>query len=554
MNREAISSLVQSAEDLCTLGLKHLAAEARDGKDISVPKLDRHQVTAYDLAYLCAEIQAARHTLTHADRVQRSSEDGRLEGLLAETFAAEVVHDVGQTLSRRPTEFGLSDSQIRSALLQSPRSEELQAAQSPSRYEEISQELRKRGGGGSYGLSEEQQLMRDAFKKFADTKVRAVAEKVHRHDELTPEPIIKELAEMGCFGLSIPQKYGGFQSDDKPDNMGMVIVTEELSRGSLGVSGSLITRPEILAKALLKGGTEAQKKKWLPLMASGEKMVAVGATEPDYGSDVAAMKCAATQTKGGWLINGAKMWCTFAGRAEIMMILARTDPDMSKKHRGLSILMAEKPAFSGHNFEYKQEGGGKVAGRAIGTIGYRGMHSYELHFDNYFVPNENLIGEKDGLGKGFYLQMEGFSGGRLQTAARANGVMQAAFEKALSYSQERKVFGLPIFDYQLTQYKLARMAMLIQASRQFTYAVARMFDEGKGQMEGSMVKFFAGKISEWVTREALQIHGGMGYAEEYDVSRYYVDSRVFSIFEGAEEVLALRVIARSLVEQQLKGK
>jgi (2S)-methylsuccinyl-CoA dehydrogenase len=368
---------------------------------------------------------------------------------------------------------------------------------------------------------------------------------------LIPEDIIQELREMGCFGLSVPQRHGGFQDDTNPNNMGMVIVTEELSRASLGVAGSLITRPEILAKALLKGGTEEQKRKWLPIIASGEKMVSVAVTEPDFGSDVAGLAVTATKRGEQWAFNGTKTWCTFAGRAEILMVLARTDPDPSKKHRGLSVFIVEKPPFDGHAFEYSQPGGGHISGRAIGTIGYRGMHSYEVVFDNYLAPDENLVGGKDALGKGFYLQMEGFSGGRLQTAARANGVMQAAFEQALKYAKERKVFGVPIINYQLTQYKLARMAALVQAARQLTYHVARLFDQGKGQMEGSLVKFFASKISEWVTREAMQIHGGMGYAEEYPVSRYFLDARVFSIFEGAEEVLALRVIARALLEEHL---
>lgn len=378
-----------------------------------------------------------------------------------------------------------------------------------------------------------------------------MAEKVHRQDLRVPSEVLSGLRELGCFGLSIPQKYGGFQDDQKVDHTAMVIATEELSRASLGIAGSLVTRPEILSKALLKGGTEEQKKKWLPQIASGEKMVAVAVTEPDFGSDVAGIKVSAQRHGGVWKINGTKTWCTFAGRADLLMVLARTDPDFSKKHRGLSILIAEKPPFEGHEFEHRQPSGGRVAGSAIATIGYRGMHSYEVVFEDYEVPYENLVGGEAGLGRGFYLQMEGFAGGRLQTAARAVGVMQAAYEKALSYSLERKVFNQPIFNYGLTQFKLARMATLIQASRQFTYKAARLMDQGKGQIEASMVKFFASKVAEWVAREAQQIHGGMGYAEEYAVSRYFVDARVFSIFEGAEEILALKVIARNLLESPL---
>jgi (2S)-methylsuccinyl-CoA dehydrogenase len=331
----------------------------------------------------------------------------------------------------------------------------------------------------------------------------------------------------------------------------MCVVTEELSRGSLGVAGSLITRPEILSKALLKGGTDAQKELWLARLATGETMCAVAVTEPDFGSNVAGIKVAATPTEGGWLLNGQKTWCTFAGFADVLMVLARTDSDLAKEHRGLSILLAEKPRFEGHTFEHVQVAGGKISGRAIDTIGYRGMHSFDVFFEDYFVPADNVVGGEAGLGKGFYLQMEGFAGGRLQTAARATGVMQAAFDHAQAYAQARQVFGKPIADYALTAWKLARMAVIVQTARQFTYAVARRLDRGEGHVEAALVKLWASRQAEWVTREAMQIHGGMGYAEEYDVSRYFLDARVFSIFEGAEEVLALRVVARQVLQDCL---
>ncbi len=341
----------------------------------------------------------------------------------------------------------------------------------------------------------------------------------------------------------------------------MVVATEELSRGSLGVGGSLITRPEILTRALLAGGTEEQKHAWLPRLATAEVMAAVAVTEPDFGSDVAGVKVTATPTDGGWLINGVKTWCTFGARADVLMLLARTDPDRSKTHRGLSMFIVPKPVADGHGFEFVQEagadagadgrgapGGAKMEGRPIDTIGYRGMHSYEIAFDNWFVPAENQIGLDDGLGKGFYYQMAGFENGRLQTAARAVGVMQAAYEEARQYAQDRVVFGQPIGEYQLTQAKLGRMAVVIQAARQFAYDVARMMARGEGQLEASMVKAYVCKAAEWVTREAMQIHGGFGYAEEYPVSRYFVDARVLSIFEGADETLCLKVIARRLVD------
>jgi (2S)-methylsuccinyl-CoA dehydrogenase len=361
------------------------------------------------------------------------------------------------------------------------------------------------------------------------------------------------MAEMGGYGMSVPEEYGGYATGGEADYMGMVVATEELSWGSLGAGGSLITRPEILTRALVYGGTEEQKKQWLPKLASAEVLAAVAVTEPDYGSDVANIVTSATRTEGGWLINGVKTWCTFAARADVLMLLARTDPDRSLAHKGISMFIVEKSRGDGKGFELSSAGvdggaGGKMEGRPIDTLGYRGMHSYELAFENWFVPEANLIGGEEGLGKGFYLQMQGFENGRLQTAARALGIMQAAYEAAVAYAAERKVFGSPIGDYQLTQAKLGRMAVIIQATRQSSYHVARLMARGEGALEASMVKAYVCRAAEWVTREAMQIHGGMGYAEEFPVSRYFVDARVLSIFEGADETLALKVVARRLVE------
>ncbi len=530
---------------------RFLAQKASDGKDISTAKLDTFQTSAYDLAWIASEVYAAEQICAYAEK-----NSGELEKSLAEYFTAEMVANFSQKVSFHFHELGVEQPKLLETIWKADLTKEVEQVLATENVARIAQLIKKANNGGSYGLDENHAMFRETFKKFAEDKVAPLAEKVHRHDLLIPQEVIDGLKELGCFGLSIPQQFGGFQDDAKPDNTGMCVVTEELSRGSLGVAGSLITRPEILSKAILKGGTDEQKAKWLPLLASGERMAGVAVTEPDYGSDVAGMKVTARpkESKGqkGWVINGVKTWCTFAGYADTLMVLCRTDPDLSKKHRGMSILIAEKPRFEGHEFKYDQpEHGGHIEGKAIPTIGYRGMHSYEVAFENYWVPEENLIGGEAGLGKGFYMQMEGFAGGRLQTAARALGVMQAAFESALRYSDERKVFNKPIFEYGMTQWKIVRMAALIQAARQATYHACRLMDEHKGQMEASLVKFYASKISEWITREALQIHGGYGYAEEYAVSRYFVDARVFSIFEGAEEVLALRVIAPALLKQYL---
>jgi (2S)-methylsuccinyl-CoA dehydrogenase len=408
------------------------------------------------------------------------------------------------------------------------------------------------GSTGSSHLDDDFELVRETFHRFAEDKVRPHAEHVHRTNGDVPEEIIEGLAALGGFGLSVPEEYDGFASGTESDYLGMVVATEELSWGALGIGGSLITRPEILTRALLKGGTDEQKRQWLPRLASGETMAAVAVTEPDFGSDVANLVTAATRTDGGWLIRGVKTWCTFAARADVLMLLARTDPDRSKAHRGLSMFIVEKARADGKGFVLTQDrdgATGRIEGRPIDTLGYRGMHSYELALEDWFVPDANLVGGEAGIGQGFYLQMQGFENGRLQTAARALGVMQAAYDAAYSYAAERKVFGSPVLEYQLTRVKLVRMAATIQAIRQYTYRAARLMAKGEGTLEASMVKAYGCRAAEWVTREAMQIHGGMGYAEEFPVSRYFVDARVLSIFEGADETLALKVIARRLVEQ-----
>ncbi|MBX7149011.1 acyl-CoA/acyl-ACP dehydrogenase [bacterium] len=547
MDKAKVLSLLNNGNNLLETILAYITKEGtKDGK-VSVSKLDQHQVLNTDLVWLKSEVFAARELVEYAAKV-----NGELETKLAEFYAADTLNDICQKVVPHMWRIGLTEEQMHATIWNKEVGNFVTEKLSPTFYEPIAKLIEDKKSGGTYNLTDDQQMIADTFRKFAEDNVIPKAEHVHRHDDLIPSEILNGLKELGCFGLSIPQKFGGFQPDDKDDNISMLLVTEELSRGSVGVAGSLITRPEILSKALLKGGTEEQKQRLLPLIATGERMAAVAVTEPDYGSDVASLKVGAKKTEGGWLINGVKTWCTYAGFADTLLVLCRTDPDLSKGHKGLSILLAEKPSFDGHEFSHKQPSGGTIEGKAIGTIGYRGMHSFEVSFQDYFVPDENLVGGPEGLGKGFYLQMAGFAGGRLQTAARANGVMQAAFEKAIQYSLERSVFGKPIINYQITKYRLVRMAAIIQASRQFTYASARLMDEGRGQMEASLVKYYASKISEWVTREAMQLHGGMGYAEEYAVSRFFVDARVFSIFEGAEDTLVQRVIIRSLVEEKMK--
>jgi len=523
-------------ETLVSRALSHVkAASSSEGSG----GLDDYQQVTSDLAVSTAELQCARNYLQYA------AENGDLEQQLAACFCAEALHNIRNRLARFPADFGLLDQDVASLSL-STCGDLLSTANLAA----LGREIVSRGGDlGARGLDEEKLLMADTFRQFAEDVVKPLAEDIHRQNLIIPDAILDGVREMGCFGLSVPERYGGLLPDDHEDSLGMIVVTEELSRASLGAAGSLITRPEIMARALMEGGTEEQKQHWLPRIAEGRPLCGIAVTEPDFGSDVASMKMKATKTDDGWLLNGAKAWSTFAGKSGVLLTIARTDPDLSLGHRGLSLFIVEKPSFDGEAFVVEQEGGGKLTGQAIPTVGYRGMHSFQLFFDDFFVPATHLLGEGQGLGKGFYFTMRGFMGGRIQTAARACGVMQAAYDAALSYARDRKVFGQPVADYQLTLVKFAKMAMYLGASRQFTYTVGRMMDEGGGQMEASLVKLLACKLSEWIARESMQIHGGMGYAEETDASRYWLDARVLSIFEGTEETLALKVVGRALVEQ-----
>jgi (2S)-methylsuccinyl-CoA dehydrogenase len=524
----AAADAVALAQSVVGAGISALAAAGGP---------DQAQVLAYDVAHAAAAVRTAEAVLAYGAH-------GDTEARIACAFAADAVADLATRTIGRTREWGIDSDWM------GPAGEFVATFRDPDFLASLADQE------GDRHLDADFELVRETFHRFADEQIRPRAEHIHRANTDIPEEIISGMAEMGGFGMSVPEEYGGFATGGEADYMGMVVATEELSWGSLGAGGSLITRPEILTRALVHGGTEAQKQHWLPKLATAEVMGAVAVTEPDYGSDVAGVVTAAVPTEGGWLINGVKTWCTFAARADVLMLLARTDPDRSKAHRGLSLFLVEKPQAEGHGFLFTQEAGtdgrpgessGRMEGRAIDTLGYRGMHSYEVSFENWFVPDANLVGGEDGLGKGFYLQMQGFENGRLQTAARALGVMQASYEAALDYARNRVVFGSPIIDYQLTRAKLARMAVLIQAARQFSYEVARLMSKGEGSLEASMIKAYVCRAAEWVTREALQIHGGMGYAEEFPVSRYFVDARVLSIFEGADETLALKVIARRLL-------
>lgn len=491
--------------------------------------IDDHQPLAYDAALSAAEFAAARATIVAAPRTSLGVQLARhwtarslrsfetrcrvhflATGLAFQDFPRESLRPLtGANLEELGAELLAAPAYLDDALLDGPH-----------------------------------RLLRSTYREFAERRVVPVAEEIHRGDLSIPQSLIQGLADMGCFGLSIPESHGGLSPDQGSDCLGMLLATEELSRASLGAAGSLITRPEVLARALLAGGTDEQKRRWLPRIASGEALCAVSVTEPDQGSDVASIGLQARACEGGWQLSGTKLWTTFAGRAHVLMVLARTgSPDSG--HRGLSLFLVEKPSTDQHDFEVAGDRG-SLKGRAIATLGYRGMHSYELFFDQFFVPAANLVGGPAGEGRGFYQTMAGFAGGRIQTAARAVGVMQAAYGDALDYAHQRQTFGRPIGSYGLVRAKLVEMASKLHACRTYSYSAAALMDAGKGDVPAAMAKLLAARCAEEVTREALQLHGGLGYAEETAVSRYWVDARVLSIFEGAEEILALKIIARAL--------
>ena len=364
----AAADVVDLAGGVVGKGVRHLAANG--GPDV-------HQLLAYDLAHAAAQVETARALLDYGAK-------GAQEAAIACAFTADMVHDLITRIAGREASWGIEIAPLKAAhpFLEQFRSPEFVAS--------LAQQA------GPRHLDGEMEMVADAFRSFAEKVIKPHAEHVHRHNADVPEEIVTGLAEMGAFGLSVPAEYGGFSEGGDGEYIGMVVATEELSRCSLGIGGSLITRPEILTRALVKGGTEAQKQEWLPKLAVAEVMPAVAVTEPDYGSDVANIKVTARPAEGpdgeaGYVINGVKTWCTFGARADVLALLARTDPDPAKTYRGLSLFIVPKPRGEGHGFQFVQEAGaagkvGKMEGRAIDTIGYRGMHSYEIALEDWWVP------------------------------------------------------------------------------------------------------------------------------------------------------------------------
>ena len=514
-----------------------------DGRPSSA-LLQAHQTAAHGLAWLATYVESLRQLHAWASRLDAADRLGETEALILQIGFGEYLWQiyggipVSQNEIIRPQDLGLSQEDQRAmmapevmALTQSGNT-----AAARARLVELMQADDGAATIGETGLDEEYAMIRDQFRRFSDEKVMPFAHEWHLKDDLIPMELIDEMGELGVFGLTIPEEFGGFGMS----KTAMCVVSEELSRGYIGV-GSLGTRSEIAAELILCGGTEDQKSEWLPKIASAEILPTAVFTEPNTGSDLGSLRTRAHKDGDVYRITGNKTWITHAARADVMTLLARTDPETTD-HRGLSMFLAEKPRGS-DDTPFPAEG---MTGGEIEVLGYRGMKEYELGFDGFDVKADNLLGRTEG--QGFRQLMQTFESARIQTAARAIGVAQNAMEVAMAYATDRVQFGKPIINFPRVSGKLAMMAVEIMIARQLTYFSAREKDEGRRcDLEAGMAKLLGARVAWSAADNGLQIHGGNGFALEYPISRILCDARILNIFEGAAEIQA-EVIARRLLE------
>jgi (2S)-methylsuccinyl-CoA dehydrogenase len=520
----------------------------RDGK-ISAEALDEQQRATHGLAWLATYVEALRQLARWGRHLEHDKKFGEIEQLIVLAGFGEYLAQIpggiamSQNESARPYDMGLTDSDT--AGFWTPTVAELVTmGLAPGVRAGIASYMAKHEGAmfvGNPGLDETMEMIRDQFFRFAQEKVTPFAHQWHMKDELIPIAVVNELSELGVFGLTIPEEYGGAGLS----KMAMCVVSEELSRGYIGV-GSLATRSEIAAELILTGGTKDQREHWLPLIASGAKLPTAVFTEPSGGSDVAALKTRAVKDGETYKIYGNKTWITHAARADVMTLLVRTNAD-KPGYRGLSMFLAEKPR--GTEKEIFPVAG--MSGGEIGVLGYRGMKEYEIGFDGFEVPAANLLGREEG--QGFKQLMQTFEAARIQTAARAVGVALAAMDLGLRYALERTQFGKQLIEFPRVRDKLAMMAVEITIARQLAYYSAREKDEGRRcDLEAGMAKLLGARVAWACADNALQIHGGNGFALEYPISRVLCDARILNIFEGAAEIQA-NVIARRLLEDRAKN-
>ncbi|MCF8476806.1 MAG: acyl-CoA/acyl-ACP dehydrogenase [Pseudolabrys sp.] len=504
---------------------------------------DREQRATHGLAWLATYVEAVRQLAAYAARMSGTGTLGELEEHLVRIGLGECLAQVvgGIPMSQgelvRPSDMGLTAAQVAARI--GPAVESLIASgnTAPRRARLMELMLASHGATvGACGLDETLESIREEMRRFADSEVIQHAQGWHRTNSYIPMDIINQMSELGVFGLTIPEEFGGMGLGKES----MCVVSEELSRGYIGV-GSLGTRSEIAAELILGGGTTEQKAKWLPKIASGEVLPTAVFTEPNTGSDLASLKTRAVREGNVYKVYGNKTWITHPVRADLMTLLVRTNPKEAG-HRGLSMLLAEKPRGTDAD-PFPVKG---MTGTEIEVLGYRGMKEYEIAFDGFEVKAENLLGGVEGLG--FKQLMQTFESARIQTAARAVGVAQAAMEQAMAYAQSRVQFGRPIAEFPRVADKIVMMAVEIMIARQLTYHAAREKDSGRRcDLEAGMAKLFGARVAWANADNAVQVHGGNGFALEFPVSRILCDARILNIFEGAAEIQA-QVIARRLLD------
>ena len=515
-----------------------------DGKT-SGKLLEDNQDAAHGLAWLATYATAMQQMQNWAEKLESDGEFGEIEQLLHQIGCSEYHAQVlgGIPMSQgeiiRLVDIGVSNSAIENYRTKDvlELSEKGNNQDARMRLVQLMQEHSAEIIIGKSGLDDELEMIREQFRKFSIDKVLPHAHEWHLNDDLIPMEIIEELAELGVFGLTIPEEYGGFGLS----KASMAVVSEELSRGYIGV-GSLGTRSEIAAELIECGGTEEQKQKWLPKIAMAETLPTAVFTEPNTGSDLGSLRTRATKNdEGDYSVTGNKTWITHASRTHVMTLLARTDPD-SSDHRGLSMFLAEKIPGDDEN-PFPTEG---MSGGEIEVLGYRGMKEYEIAFDNFEVKKDNLLGGEEG--KGFRQLMKTFESARIQTAARAVGVAQQAIDLSFQYALDRKQFGKALIEFPRVASKLAMMAVETTIARQLTYYSAFEKDNDRRcDLEAGMAKLLGARVAWAAADNGLQIHGGNGFALEYQISRVLCDARILNIFEGAAEIQA-QVITRRLME------
>ncbi|MFN5997452.1 MAG: acyl-CoA dehydrogenase family protein [Paracoccaceae bacterium] len=516
-----------------------LKAQVTSGGKLSGPALDARQFQAHALSWLATYVEALRQLQAWSVRLTEAGQFGQMEQLILQIGFGEYLAQISGGLPMSQGEIArLADLDL--SWTPGPDAARLIALGNTAAARDalvaLMQDNHGRATFGATGLDDELEMIRDQFRRYSDEKVIPRAQDWHLKDELIPMEVIDDLAEMGVFGLTIPEEYGGFGLS----KASMVVVSEELSRGYIGV-GSLGTRSEIAAELILCGGTEDQKAKWLPGLASGEILPTAVFTEPNTGSDLGSLRTRARKDGDDWIITGNKTWITHAARTHVMTVLARS-VEGTGDYRGLSMFLAEKTPGTDET-PFVDQG---LSGGEIEVLGYRGMKEYTVNFDGFRVKGENLLGQVEG--QGFKQLMQTFESARIQTGARAIGVAQSALETGMQYALDRQQFGKPLIAFPRISGKLAMMAVEIMIARQLTYFSAWQKDHGhRCDLEAGMAKLLGARVAWAAADNALQIHGGNGFALEYRISRILCDARILNIFEGAAEIQAT-VIARRLLE------